>query len=65
MIIGIEAGSSELALEPGDEMQGRVAMGMAAALSSVASELRDLIDENVAPLLDELGPRRSRSTHAA
>jgi phospholipid/cholesterol/gamma-HCH transport system substrate-binding protein len=54
IVVDIEAGESTKVLEPGSEMRGAVAAGMMAALSRVAGDLTELIDDNLAPLLDEL-----------
>jgi phospholipid/cholesterol/gamma-HCH transport system substrate-binding protein len=55
VVIDIEGGSSQVMLEPGAELRGREAANVFAAFNDVASELTEISDKSLKPLLDSLG----------
>jgi phospholipid/cholesterol/gamma-HCH transport system substrate-binding protein len=55
VVIDIEGGASQVMLEPGVEMRGREAANVFAAFNDVASELTDISEKSLKPLLDALG----------
>lgn len=52
--INIEEGSSQSALNPGDLIQGRGASDIFATVNEVAADLRDLSNDGIRPLIDNL-----------
>lgn len=55
VVIDIEGGSSPVSLEPEAEIRGREAASVFTVVSDVASELTELSEKSVKPLLDALG----------
>lgn len=54
MTIDIAEGSSDVLLEPGSEIAGKEAANIFATVNEVASDLRDLSQSSIKPLLDNL-----------
>jgi phospholipid/cholesterol/gamma-HCH transport system substrate-binding protein len=55
VVIDIEGGSSQVMLEPGAELRGREAANVFAAFNDVASELTEISEQSLKPLLAALG----------
>jgi phospholipid/cholesterol/gamma-HCH transport system substrate-binding protein len=55
VVIDIQGGSSPTLLEPGAELRGMEAASVFTAVSDVASQLNDLAENSVKPLLKSLG----------
>jgi len=55
VVIDIQGGSSPTALEPGAELRGIAAANVFTVVSDVASELTELSEKSVKPLLESLG----------
>jgi phospholipid/cholesterol/gamma-HCH transport system substrate-binding protein len=55
VVIDIEGGTSQVILEPGAEMRGREAANVFAAFNDVASELTEISEKSLKPLLEALG----------
>jgi phospholipid/cholesterol/gamma-HCH transport system substrate-binding protein len=55
VVIDIEGGASPVLLEPDAELRGREAANVFAAFNDVASELTEISEQSLKPLLDTLG----------
>jgi phospholipid/cholesterol/gamma-HCH transport system substrate-binding protein len=55
VVIDIEGGSSPVLLEPDAELRGREAANVFAAFNDVASELTEISEQSLKPLLESLG----------
>jgi phospholipid/cholesterol/gamma-HCH transport system substrate-binding protein len=55
VVIDIEGGSSPVLLEPDAELRGREAANVLAAFNDVASELTEISEQSLKPLLESLG----------
>jgi phospholipid/cholesterol/gamma-HCH transport system substrate-binding protein len=53
-VIDLRAGRSETLLEPGSEIRGEEAADVFAAVNEMASQVNDLLEESVAPMLEEV-----------
>ncbi len=54
MTIDIAEGDSDVLLEPGSEITGREAANIFATVNEVASDLRELSNSSIKPLLDNI-----------